>query len=118
MKNARFWDFVNGGWCKVTLRPGQSMSWVRFGWTEEGSKCEAIEWEHDGEHVISRLTRDETDCDGRFSTRIDLACPVESLRSVELNEWQAAELPLGVLLPDWRKLSATQRDYSAEHAGY
>lgn len=108
--NARFliWN-ARGEAIKVTLHPGEVVSWSTGGPDDEGwhSEGEILEYADGG---ISRTAwTDGRDCDGRLSTETRLFCPMERLHSREYE---------GLLLPDWERIESSQRDYQAEAAGY
>lgn len=107
--NARFLVYVNDGMVKLTLRPGQRLSWSTGGPDEEGwhSEGETLEYRDGGIHCVAWT--DGRDCDGRMSTERLLFCPLERLKAREYE---------GLLLPDWERVSSSQRDYQAEAAGY
>lgn len=108
--NARFWILGrDAGWVKVTLRPGQSLSWsYRYdhdeGWS---SHCETLS--HREDHVERRWRDDGRDCDGRMSTGGELACAITDLAALEVD---------GLGVPEWERFDCWQRDESAEAAGY
>lgn len=43
-RNARFWVVVGESWVKLTLRPGQSLTWAVCTSHEEGWSCERDTW--------------------------------------------------------------------------
>ena len=89
----------------LTLKPEQPVSWFHYERTEEGWSEYGSSWRLclDGTLVVEHWS-DGTDCDGRLST--------ESI--------QVAEAPRPGLdrWPHWQDESRSQRDYSAEAAGY
>ena len=111
-RNARFWEYINGDYVKLTLRPGQSLSWSTGYRTEEGWHSEGAQWTHTGDGVSCQSGTDGVDCDGRLSTHCDSFVPLDKLR-----ERPDAE-GLGILFPQWEKIDGGQRDYAAEAAGY
>lgn len=115
--NARFWVWRHGGWVKLTLKPDQTLSWGSFHRHDEGWSSETNWWHYDPDRKVIELEcfSDGADCDGRFSTQVSLECPVEDLaaKSLELaDRWN----PPGT--PDWKRVEASQRDYTAEAMGY
>ena len=111
-KNARFWDYVSDSWVKITLRPGQQLHHSHGGSTDEGYHRQSTSWEHGGDRVVEIDVSQSRDCDGRMDTYGQYACPLEELNS---KPWEPS--PSG-LLPNWKRVSSRQRDYSAEAAGY
>lgn len=92
-----------------------SLTVVSGGATDEGySECAEL-YEFDGD-VLTRMTDTSgRDCDGRVDyhyedVATDLAGWVPHYHSDEPNP--------GVKVPKWEKVCATQRDYTAEAAGY
>lgn len=111
-QNARFWDYVNDSWVKITLRPGQQLHHSYGGPTEEGYRWGTTSWEHEGDRVVEIDDIQSRDCDGRMDTHGEYACPLE-----ELNGRPSEFSPVG-RVPNWKRVSSRQRDYSAEAAGY
>jgi hypothetical protein len=120
--NARFWVWENDGWIKITLKPGQTLRHFRGGETDEGYSNEWQSYEYDGDEgtVVSRYSNESRDCDGRHVYYADSHCPISELQARPPEpadpEWGTEEIP--VPRPEWRKGSASQRDYYAEAMGY
>jgi hypothetical protein len=96
-RNARFDDYTaTGATVTLTLKPGATLTHVSGGPTEEGYyRCETVYAYTDG--IVYRDTyTDSRDCDGRYSMHT------------------AEQLIDG----KWERVNASQRDYSAEAAGY
>jgi hypothetical protein len=53
--NARFWTWWNGGWVKLTLRPGQRLVLHAFRRTDEGYSEQHEEYKHEGSAVLRRI---------------------------------------------------------------
>ena len=129
-RNARFWVWsLNGGWVKLTLLPGQSLTHWTGGDTDEGYSYSAETYTHDDDRVICTQTTDSRDCDGRLDSARESACLLSELRARDMGDvdecgqWQADEFVAcpensGIFAPRWHKVSACQRDYAAEAAGY
>lgn len=131
-RNARFWQWLNGGWVKITLRPGQTLTHATGGETEEGWSFEGRNWHHDGDAITSTVSQESLDCDGRFDASFAFKCPLGDLRARDMHaeeqERAVAQekdptLPyfnesIGIFAPDWERLNASQRDHEAERAGY
>jgi hypothetical protein len=113
--NARFWEYVNGDWVKMTLRFGQELSWSKFQYVEEGWDFQGCEWEHTGGAVLYRSTHNALDCDGRFDRECEFACQLSELQAREHFD---SDLKCSVLLPIWVEVDYFQRDHSAEAVGY
>lgn len=122
--NIRFWVHANEGLCKLTLKPGQTLSHRQGGPTDEGWSWCGQTWEYD-EHeglVKHSITTEAQDCDGRHGDYRDFECRIEHLAVYQATLWddllgQPVEVP-GVRLPKWEKAGASQYDQYAEMAGY
>ena len=112
VRNARFWAWVNG-WVKITLHPGQTLGYWRGGRNEEGWSFFSECWEHVGNGVERNWSDEGRDCDGRLDRSGEDFCPLAELAAVE----QGNASP-GISTPRWDRVTAAQRDYNAELAGY
>lgn len=109
----RFWVFVNDGFVRIALRPGQTLSHCSYQTTDEGWSSEAETWEHTGTHIRRELYRDGVDCDGRLSSEQADECHVNDLAGLEV-----MGEPTWPRLPVWKERTYSQRDYSAEAMNY
>lgn len=109
--NARFWVYVNDGMVKITLRPRQGLSWYHWWRHDEGWSSETESWYHDGAGVLHVTDTDGRDCDGRMSTEYRSRCRLSMLGARRIPECSEP-------LPEWERVSSSQRDYQAEAAGY
>lgn len=111
--NARLWIYYPPAesCVKITLAPGQSLSWRAGGPDEEGWHSEGETYSYDGEIVTVQASTDGQDCDGRISTYREHHCPVGELRAYP-NSYA------GLPMPEWREGIVSQRDYSAEAMNY
>jgi hypothetical protein len=109
LKNARFWIYVNTGPVKLTLSPGQSLSWGKFNRTDEGWESEERTWEHQGGRIQMAWCYDGVDCDGRLRQGGQRFALVTELKDKDFE---------GISWPIWVEEEFCQRDYSAEAAGY
>ena len=128
--NVRFWEHVNGGPVRLTLRPGQRLNHCQGAPTEEGHAWQAETWEYDPDAGIVTVEYDSggRDCDGRHGRHVDYHCQVADLVSgyepaagTRFDEYHTRlERPhwLGVRWPKWQKGTASQYDEFAELAGY
>lgn len=109
-KNARFWYFANE-WVRLTLKPGQTLTYTSGGQTDEG--YDVTEWHfiYDGEYVAVEVSRDARDCDGRMQDFGEMECPVSQL-ATEWNDYG------NVFVPDWQRRDHYRLDHSAIAAGY
>ena len=111
---ARFWEYLNGDWVKITLRPGQKLAWFTGGPTDEGFYSEYHTWEHTGTHIVSELSTSARDCDGPLETDSVYTCHIGNLDGL-----RHSRLPADVLgTPQWETVSRSQRDRFAEAMGY
>lgn len=110
MRNARFWQYINGSYVKLTLQHGQQLNWSNSEATDEGFSAEAYTWELDGEVVQMYHTTSGRDCDGRHSSEQDFFCFID-----ELYSWIGTD---GHMMPMWELEDYMNRDYSAEAMGY
>jgi hypothetical protein len=69
-----------------------------------------LAWSLDDGVLRNIVATDGVDCDGRMSTYDEYVCPVEDRHSRPNME--------GWLMPAWESADSSQRDYSAEAAGY
>lgn len=126
MKNARFWTWINDGWVKLTLRPGESLQWFTWNTHNEGWSSECVEWSLEDDVVTRTTETDGSDCDGRLSRSYIDECGIGELASVPAmiqcefdEEWDGWKIDLSQpKRPDWQKVRSGQRDYAAEAAGY
>lgn len=129
--NARFWEFINSSWVKITLKPNQTMQHYVAHPTEEGWYSRHITWEHTGESVACQLTVMSRDCDGRLDRYNDFECQLPELQAREFwvqDQQDVARVPFWeieselfeseLLLPCWIESHCSQRDYTAEAMGY
>jgi len=118
--NARFWVYINGSPVKLTLKPYQILSWCEWYRTSEGSHAEVRTWEFYGDRVTELMSTTDYDCDGRLDQDRLFGCPVDLLRAREPypDDSPRDEVWSWVMWPAWERISASQRDYAAEEAGY
>ena len=109
--NARFWTFIHGSPVKLTLREGGSVVWELSGRTDEGWRSEWETWRLRDGVVEHEHGADERDCDGRFERTGDASCPIHKLHDGYV-------LGDGITFPKWEQGDSSQRDHSAEAAGY
>jgi hypothetical protein len=113
--NARFWTYANGGWIKLTLRPGDTLAHCTGGPTEEGWERRSETYEFDGRHVRREILSEGRDCDGYLSRFVSQECPLARLAAVEVEPDYA---PPGGFRPDWVDADAEVYDEQAVLAGY
>ena len=113
MKNARFWIFYNGDHVKLTLEPGQTVSFGQGGPDDEGWHYygETIELSCDGAELALSWVSDGADCDGRLTRGGDLIASADPADFIPCYEFDGRR-------PDWQDADAWQRDQYAEAMGY
>ena len=102
--NARFNEWVNGGWVTLTIRPGCALDWSSGGAHEEGWSYNHITWRLEGGLLSREMTTEARDCDGRHTHYSDTEARIEDIDSERR--------------PAWNRVGESQRDYAAEAAGY
>jgi hypothetical protein len=132
MKNARFWDFVNEGYVKLTLKPGQKIRFGHSGPDEEGWHYERYMFEHsdDGLGIVCHRASGGRDCDGRidegathFAAYDRLAVHGAFIQDEDRNPSpesvaRAHHDGRRIMQPDWNEIRHGIRDHSAELANY
>lgn len=92
------------------------------GATDEGYIHTYTRWALEGETVTCETTTDGRDCDGHCSHSSVYACDVVDLATITPSRTQEDEEngtpPLPFKVPAWESRSRSQRDYTAEAAGY
>ena len=111
-KNARFWQWVNDGWVKLTLKPYQSLHHCVSGPCDEGWFREANLWHHQGDRVVTELHSAGADCDGRHEYHYEGFCLLTDLGSRD------ADFADGIKGAPWTESSRVHYDQYAEMAGY
>jgi hypothetical protein len=122
MLNARFWEFVNGDWVKLTLSPGQSLKWSAYIPDEEGYEYKEYYWIHKRHSIYNQQKIACRDCDGRLDRHYVYKCPITQLMGKQIDAGifgdSRTEFEKQVRLPKWAELKSWQRDYYAEEMGY
>jgi hypothetical protein len=89
---------------------------------EEGYHAEWIQWTLEDGLVVCTSDSDGRDCDGRHSSHSVYSCPVAELADRQTHEpntdFDADPVPLPFKVPNWTEGKRSQRDYTAEAAGY
>lgn len=137
--NARFWTYLQRGWVKITLRPGQTLTWRHFSRDDEGYSYENESWEHSGHEIQCRYEDGGRDCDGPIRHTGRAHCPLDQLAATpaymepecvdtqrlrkagifSFGNWRAP-IFRGVRIsgPAWVKGRSQTHDAYAEAAGY
>jgi hypothetical protein len=103
--NARFREWINGGWVTITLVPGRERNWHRGQRTDEGWDITEYSWLLEGGTIHRSIVSDGTDCDGRLTHWHMSMARIEDIARPERD-------------PVWLSCEETQRDHAAEAAGY
>ena len=120
-RRVRFWAWVNGAPVRLSLRPGESLSWATGRTTDEGWRREGFDWAADDAGVTRYRWANERDCDGRADWGTEDYCPADRLAVIEPPGWgfdRSGRGWDGLAWPAWVPVDRTQRDHSAEAAGY
>lgn len=114
MTNARFWILWHVSPVKITLGPGEETSFGAGRSTDEGWSFEGIALHYDADRGVVTMSEhtDGVDCDGRLQTSAEYECPFGALHDRIDPEDDS------VRYPAWQRVSASQRDYTAEAMGY
>jgi hypothetical protein len=118
--NARFWEYVNGSYVKITLKPEQALTWKKFTRDEEGYSLETEGWRHDGAELTYGFRFVGTDCDGRITRSGVFQCGLNDLHVDPAPKEYGFSWFRGRLIhrPKFAKVSESQSDLYAELAGY
>lgn len=111
-RKARFWTLAHGSPVKLTLRPGQKLTFGYADRTDEGWTTYGETVTHAGDVVLCDRYDYGVDCDGRSSQESLSSCPLPELMAGN------ADFDTAIVWPAWRRESASQRDHTAEAAGY
>ena len=113
MRNARFWAWVNGAYVKLTLEPGQRLSWHKGECHDEGWSSLEESWElsRDGVWIEREWVSDGTDCDGRLTRGGEMLAKADGSTFMDYSGD-------GYFCPDWVDAAEWQRDQYAEAMGY
>src|SRR5262245_25773554 len=117
--NARFWDWINGDWVKITLKPGQLIRSRSYRRNEEGWDLLEQAWCLCSDGFVRNSWRFQSkDCNGRYDSGGGMQCHVMRLKQKDQYEIAPCASHRGILTPDWRGLKGShwQRDHSAEAA--
>jgi hypothetical protein len=115
-----FWIYALGGYVGLRLKPGERVRTTWGGPTEEGYAYTEIVCTHRGE-IIERTEEGRSrDCDGLYENCAEYDCRVDMLDASVADMGDSEEL-VGAQchrVPDWVAMGSSQRDHTAEAAGY
>jgi len=129
-KKARFWFLhpCTCEWVKITLKPGQSLSWHHFQTTDEGFSEKSIELRYlcnwNPPVVKAEEFNRSRDCDGVMHNGFEVFSLIDELsaedRPIEFwnRKTNTLDVERWIRVPNWKKLREYQRDFTAEAAGY
>lgn len=100
----RFWLAYGEGFVRIRLAAGQALEIVQGGRDSEGGWLQEETIEFPGDMLLSSMSSDATDCDGRFQTDDSYVCCLSDIGGLDG--------------PKWLRASSSQRDFSAEAMGY
>lgn len=114
--NMHFWQWINDGWVKLTIHPGQELRWGKSYWNGEGRSSELHGWELDkaGLVLTRKLRADGRDCDGRHTEYWE--DEHDRINGEMLDEDMIYHS--GISYPYFQKVSSGQSDEFAEMMGY
>jgi hypothetical protein len=117
---ARFWVWLNNGWVRLSLADGQALEWWTGGLTDEGFSNQDHRFSRCGSVITWEETTQSRDCDGRFDCYSVCSTLTTELKARDMaaDVPVLAELNAGIFAPMWESGDRSQRDYSAEAAGY
>lgn len=109
-RTVRFWDWLHGSRVRIAIREGQTLRWGHRYSHDEGWSTECRTWTLERGTLKLEVYTDGRDCDGRLETHAEFTCSFEDANSGIDGH--------GDPMPLWGNRRASQRDYSAEAAGY
>lgn len=86
------------------------------GLTEEGYDHTVETYRLDSDYVVLEAYRRACDCDGRLDEHCEVRCHISRLQLRQAFDMDGTPYPMK--FPEWERVSASQRDYSAEAMGY
>lgn len=121
-KTLRFWAWINGGPVKLAMQPGESIEWTEGGPCDEGYSYTYERLAYDSDDapglLLSETTTNALDCDGRRDTSQTSVTDSHHLAEIPDAEGFTDHDGRRIMYPQWRERRSSQRDYSAEAAGY
>ncbi|MHA1574408.1 MAG: hypothetical protein ACTSX8_10485 [Alphaproteobacteria bacterium] len=111
---ARFWVSHGDDYVRLSLRDGESVDMFEGGPTDEGSSAKWTTYTRDGDTIACDSQQSSRDCDGAHSSAWECETTIRDLTAAEPISWNPERPPM----PQWSALDSSQRDYSAEAAGY
>jgi len=127
IKTARFWVWHKESYVRLALKDGQDLSTHDGGPCDEGYSCESTKWSRDGNTITQEYAEWGRDCDGRHeyhSTRYadihELEVNAQYATIGDEDSFDEPEDTRRIICrtPNWTREERSQRDYTAESAGY
>ena len=115
VRNVRFWLYHHRSQVKLTVRPGQTLTFGFSEPTEEGWHGEnvTIHYDADNRVIVRESACEGRDCDGFMGRYVTTAAMIGRLAD-GVKDLDDPE----VVYPDWQRIEESQRDQYAEMAGY
>lgn len=108
----RFWDHINGGLVKLTLKEGEYAEWSKSEPTDEGYRFVHCLWSYKHGFIKRHYTSGGRDCDGLIRRHFDHVAFPDKLKEVVSNSDPS------VMLPQWELENEGVYDQFAQLAGY
>jgi len=111
-----FGNYDDSNIVKITLKPGERLSFSSGGNHEEGYSSEHYSWHYDSDDfVYMTVSGCGRDCDGYTSYSTTFRSHVMQLRKVNRKIFPSGKYYLS---PDWKQVESERYDQEAERAGY
>lgn len=108
--SVKFWTRYKDSWVRLRLKDNQEVFFTEGGPNEEGYSYSSTVLRREGNVVYREIANISCDCDGRFDCFCKQECSINQLSAFEVDD--------GIMVPDWREIDYSQRDYTAESMGY
>lgn len=127
IKTSRFWVWHKESYVRLALKDGQDLSTQEGGPTDEGFSNESTKWSREGDTITQEYAEWGRDCDGRHEYHSTRYADIHELNEVptfkpctDYSREEEPKIPEDVVawLPNWTREERSQRDYTAESAGY
>ena len=135
---ARFKESINGSDVVIDLRPGQTLTHVKYEPTDEGWDRTVHTWHYDADSKVITVNyfNEGRDCDGYMSTHYERQCPLDMLQAKTVKHctggrWESFTDYDGTTAhewvttweeqtgwPDWREVGHEYYDQNARAMGY
>lgn len=109
MVTFKYW--IGGVFQLIQLSERLAVEFHEGGPTDEGFSFTCYKFTLEPGLVRLEVSTEARDCDGRIEVYNEYTCPIDKLESV-LSPLDATRIP------EWECVDCSQRDYSAEAAGY